>query len=194
MIYIDYNPIEKRATLLIRNNSNTFYAIVQFCRDHKFSYDMDNKVWMCSVSRMLDLIPALEEFDTVTIINEASFRSKVNEEKETKFVRSSLNSFYIKCPPVIGKFPYENYQLDYVKKGISQNRLAYFLGMGLGKTYITINVLNHLFNDKKITHALIVAPTEGIYNWKHELLLFNSFNLTSEDIYIANVKNRDPFN
>ena len=112
---------------------------------------------------------------------------------ETKFRRKIFDEKYLIVPPIKGKPPYENFQLDAIRKGIKQNRLALFLQMGTGKTYIVTSLLNQLYAENEIDKIVIVSPSEGVYNWRRELLHFSNF-LTKDNILISQANsNRNPF-
>ena len=66
--------------------------------------------------------------------------------------------------------------------------------MGLGKTYQTIGIINHLIAYNEIDKILILVPVEGLQVWVDEFKKFATFDIDYEnDIYIATSKNRKPF-
>jgi len=120
---------------------------------------------------------------------------KLKTELEVKRIRINFDEKLLKYPPLKGKDELNvNYQIDDIKKVISYNRYYLALEMRLGKTYIMINALNHLFKNNLIDCCLIVCPSNILYNWKKEIIRFNSVNITEDDIYIVDIDNREPFN
>lgn len=107
---------------------------------------------------------------------------------ETKFYRLPYKRDLLKSSPM------GDYQANGIKRGLKQNRLLLAWEMGLGKSFTVISILNHLWHYKMIDSFLIVAPSESVYNFRREILQFSTAGFTEDDIYIANVNNRDPFN
>lgn len=57
------------------------------------------------------------------------------------------------------KYKPHNYQRYCIERGIVQKELGLFLGMGLGKTVITLTILNDLiYNRFQVSKVLIIAP------------------------------------
>lgn len=113
--------------------------------------------------------------------------SKLKPSLETSFFRLPYSTSLLKSSPM------GEYQKKGIIKGIRQNRLLLAWEMGLGKSFTVISILNHLFHYNLVDSVLIIAPSESIYNFRREMIQFSILNLTEEDFYIANVKNRNPF-
>jgi SNF2 family DNA or RNA helicase len=86
-----------------------------------------------------------------------------------------------------------DFQRKGVLKGISQNRLALFWEMGLGKSFTIQTVLNHLVRWERVNKYVILSPPEGVINIALECIRFSSFNLAWDDIYIVDPAHRTPF-
>jgi SNF2 family DNA or RNA helicase len=86
-----------------------------------------------------------------------------------------------------------DFQRKVVLKGVSQNRLALYLEMGLGKSFIVQTILNHLVHWGRVNKYVILSPPEGVINIALECVRFSSFNLTWDDIYIVDTAHRNPF-
>lgn len=86
-----------------------------------------------------------------------------------------------------------DYQRRAALRGLSQNRLALFLEMGLGKTPIMQTIMNHLVGWGRVERYVVVSPPEGVINIAREMARFSSFGLTMDDIYIVDPDHRDPF-
>lgn len=85
------------------------------------------------------------------------------------------------------------YQKNGVLKGLSQNRLALYWEMGLGKSFTIQTILNHLIKWGRIKKYIILSPPEGVINIALECIRFSSFDLTWNDIYIVDTSHRNPF-
>lgn len=183
----------------IKFGGNVFDQVLNFVKRKKYRYNPKEKRWEGSVKKLKDDLVELNDFEEVSIKNEDKklIEEKSNEVKpeETVFKRTKFNNQCLLKPPIKGKPPHEDFQLTSIKKGVNQNRLALFLKMGLGKTFITINIFNHFFHENRCDKLLIVAPSEGVYNWRQELYMFSNFAKSEKDIVISSANNnRDPFN
>ena len=152
-----------------------------------------NATYVCDV-----LLPKLKSIGEEGIYNvEEITKLKKLELKNvdsTIFFRNKLLPQIYKLPPLVGKSPNEEFQQFCIQKGITQNRLALFLEMGLGKTYITICILNQLFLQNKINKVLIICPGSALFNWRRELKQFSTFATDDNFISISTVStNRVPF-
>jgi SNF2 family DNA or RNA helicase len=86
-----------------------------------------------------------------------------------------------------------DYQRKGVLRGLSQNRLAWYYEMGLGKTLIMQTVMNHLVAWGRVNKYVILSPPEGVINVALECIRFSSFGLTWDDIFIVDPNHRNPF-
>lgn len=69
--------------------------------------------------------------------------------------------------------PYQTWGTDWL---IERDSAALFAGMGLGKTAMTLNALNHLFRDGDITGALVIAPLRvSVLGWPYEMQKWSQF-------------------
>lgn len=172
-----------------------FQSMLEIVREYTSGYmginktESHDKFWKVDnynqlVDTLTELIKIDEDIKNIDLLE--AFKNRNN--KETSKFRIKLNKELLKSEP-LGDF-----QLKGIEQGIKQNRLMLAWEMGLGKTYTITSILNHIWDKKLIDKILIVAPSESVINFRREVLKFNSFNLTKEDFYIANIKNRDPFN
>lgn len=160
-----------------------YLEIVRSCDDA--SYDQSLMMWEIDRRGIKGCVASLRTSGFIVKIPR-ELKTAIEPKRETKFIRRSLDESLLKLPPK------GDFQLTGIKKGINQNRYLYAYEMGLGKTYIVINVLNHLFYDKKIDKVLIVVPGEALYNWRRELMMFSNF-VNYDEIEIATAQNRKPF-
>jgi hypothetical protein len=114
------------------------------------------------------------------------------EDSTYKQFKRNINKNWIdKHPPIIGKSPYENYQLDTIKFMLSRNRSIESLSPGTGKSYIAegfLSSLKELVQNKKI---LWVCRLEGQYVTYLKILSFLSEFYNENDIAIVSTENRE---
>lgn len=111
----------------------------------------------------------------------------IHPQPETEYFRGIYHPEFLASPPLA------DYQTRAIKQGIHQSRCMFAHKQGLGKTFIAFGVLNHLWRNKLVDRCLILCRPEGVYNLRRELLRFQTFGITESDIYIADAKNRHPF-
>lgn len=145
-----------------------------------------NKIWVGSSSVGEDIIPEMCAIDGRPLpsdilewCNELAY--------ETIFFRRKFIPEHFKAIPL------GEYQTRGVKEGICQNRFYLAWPMRSGKSITVISIINHLIYYGLIDKILVLCPPEGLYNLKREFLKFNTFNLKSDEIYITDIKHREPF-
>lgn len=166
-----------------------FLLCKEILKDHHFKYTPEfeyfEKVWVKEAVSCKDALEELLDVETFDI-SEDIFKA-MEIKPETERFRIAYNE------DVVGGSPKGDYQVNAIKQGLKQSRLYFAHKPGLGKTFIVTGTLNHLMHEKMIDRILVVAPTESIYNFRRELLRFNTFGLKKEEIYIANAARREPF-
>jgi SNF2 family DNA or RNA helicase len=144
-------------------------------------------IWVFDTHLALPVCKAMKEIDDTFAIPE--WVSAVDHSKDTEFKK-----FRGAIDPALIKSDWKGeYQRKGVLRGLSQNRLAWFYEMGLGKTFVMQNVMNHLVQWGRVNKYIIVSPPEGIINIAMECVKFNSFGLTWDDIYIVDTAHRNPY-
>lgn len=149
------------------------------------SYQGDSHIWHGKAQEMSSAIQEITEIEDIELPD--GFAEQIHIEPETKFVRRMYH------PDILRSEPLGEFQKQGIIKGITQNRYMYAWEMGLGKTFAIISVLNHLWLENLVDRLLVIAPTESIYNFRREIVRFNSIGLTKEDIHIASRWNRKPW-
>jgi len=69
--------------------------------------------------------------------------------------------------------PFEH-QRQALIQGADKNTFAYFMEMGTGKTKVAIDNACWLFQQKQITHVIVVAPNSVYKNWINEIDVHSS--------------------
>lgn len=175
--------------IAVKMSGANFMQIKDVLKEHYFKFETEfeynDMIWVKKATECeacLEALLKIEPFD----ISEEIYECMVITPETEKF-RIAYN------PKIVGGEPIGNYQIEGIKQGVKQSRLYLAHKMGLGKTFILTGIINHLWYEKLVDRILIVAPTESVYNFRRELIRFNTFGLKEEDIYIANSKNRNPF-
>jgi len=181
-----------------------FTDTVEFLRDYHCAFDVKKKVWTKPISLLKLLKADLEvrhiEYD-ISEYDEIAANEYLSSLKELKLSdsRRTLNFDLMKCPPLQGKAPNENYQKQDILRAINQNRFLFNWEMGLGKSYALAVLIEHLRYYKLIDKCLIFSTGVGVFNLKDELLKFGK-DFKPEDILVLNslteasYEDRDLFN
>jgi hypothetical protein len=92
---------------------------------------------------------------------------------------------------IIGKKPFENFQLDTIKFSSSRNRFILNLHPGSGKTYCISGTLANYFFNKRIKKILYFCKPEGKESTYIKLLTFLKEYITENDIVTIDNDNRN---
>ena len=173
----------------IKISGNKFDELKDLIKDEGFAFQTSwkgyDKIWVGHKPQAYRFLLQAQTIEKISL--NKSFLSKLTPTPETKFYRLPFKTELLKSNPM------GEYQKNGIIKGIRQNRLMLAWEMGLGKSFTVISILNHLFHYELADSVLILAPSESIYNFRREMIQFSCLNLTEDDFYIANVKNRKPF-
>lgn len=174
----------------------SFVEIHEYVKKHMdYKYDPTKQKWIGTARELYHHKENLEDIDIIKIYEPDKLNDlyKLEPKNETEFFNKNPSRNIFVYPPIKGKQPYGNFQIESIRKGISRNRLGYFLEMGLGKSYITITVLNELYQSFGVDAVVVIAPPSGIYNWRRELLKFSTW-IKEDNILISQANsNRNPF-
>jgi len=187
---------KNRKQVIIKISGENFNELLEIVNHEGYGltykskfYEVDSKVWLADIRDCEEVLGALMECDGPFAISEEI--EKESEKVKIPETRKIRNPFYRNC---LTAEPIGPFQIRAISIGAQQNRLYLAHKMGLGKTFMVVGILNHLFYKSVIDKILIIAPTESIINFKREILRFNSFDLKESEIYVASRFNRDPFN
>lgn len=114
-------------------------------------------------------------------------KTLVKSFKETERIRRSVDVDLLMSPPK------GDFQLEGIRDGIQKNRFMLAWEMGMGKSYTIISILNHRMKYDGVDKVLVLCPLESVYNFKHEMMMFSSFNLQDDDFYVVTTTDRTPF-
>lgn len=83
---------------------------------------------------------------------------------------------------MVEKKPLWAHQVKAIEKAIQHENFAFLMGLGVGKTRTTLEVLRHQYNkNKRIMRTLIIGPKAVILNWKNEIIQYT--NIPKEKIF-----------
>ncbi len=153
---------------------------------HSFTFKSDHpKRWVGDDRKVFSVYKHLQNIDPEFQLS-SEILNLITPKPQTVFKRRSIIEDCLVSKPLAD-------QRSAIVKGITQNRLLYAMEMGLGKTFVMISVINHWIHLGLVDKILIVLPPESFLNFKLELLRFNSFSLSEDDIYMASATNRNIF-
>lgn len=186
---IQFYPNTDFSEIGVKISGSNFQDLLEVIKEHRLKfhkeYDGLQNIWIGSRPQIKELLPSLGQIEHLRI--PVDFAENLEPTFETEYFDIDYDESLLKRPPL------GQYQIDGIKKGISQSRYFYAWDMGTGKSYTVISVLNHLFHYGIVDRVLIMAPSESVYNFKEYLFTDSTFVESEDDIYIADVNNRDPF-
>lgn len=194
MLKITYNIDTQKAELKISGNDFTEY--VDWFRANRIPFDKKRKVYKCSALQAFSAIEFAENMnDEVDILPAVAsyMRENIFGKPEVKYFRNfRVDENLLKLPPLKGLPPFENFQVDNIEKCLKKNCHALFEPMGVGKSYMIINTINHLYKRGRCDRFYILVPTVALINTYREILKFSNL-FVKEDIEILSTNNRYPF-
>jgi len=85
------------------------------------------------------------------------------------------------------KDPFE-FQKDAIVFGLRKNYAGIFLEMGLGKTYVAINISRYRIQNNNIEKVLVICPASIMHNWLREIEKFSEYSCAI--LHDSNPQNR----
>ncbi len=183
--------IENEDLLGVKISGDDHFEELKDClKDHEFAWKPEgflcyDKIWVEKIDRAKPAIKDLlkiEEFEVTDYLWD-----RMTPKLETKKYRIPYKKEYLASEPIA------EYQERAIKKASKQTRLLLAHKQGLGKSYMIISAINHIWNNGLADKILVVCPTESVYNFRREILRFAMFPVTKDEIYIADVDHREPF-
>jgi SNF2 family DNA or RNA helicase len=189
---IEFFKNEENQSLAIKIGGPRFDELKDCLKENKFSFKFIDKrfpyiekIWIKDIKKSRIALEELSETFSIKIPSDIWELSYCPP--ETKKIRNPIRSELLLSEPK------GEYQLRTISKANKQNRLLFAHKMGLGKTFMIISTLNHLWAKGLIDKVLIISPAESVYNFKRELIKFSTFAKDESRIYTADAKHRDPF-
>ena len=184
---------ENKKKIAVKISGSKFGELKNCLKENGFIFSKEglpgayvDACWIHTIDSSIDgTFTELNRIDPFRISQEVE--DLINPKPETEYFRAKYDESLLTVPPLA------EYQTRAIKQGIGQSRCMFAHKQGLGKTFIAFGVLNHLWHFGYVDRALILCRPEGVYNLKRELLRFQTFGITEDDVYIADAKNRTPF-
>ena len=169
-------------------DSLLFDTIVYKLKQSKFIYDSKDKRWYTQkLSVYKSVVEELSQMDSefkpcpesIELCYDMIYQITDKVKPTKKAVNKELLD---KFPPIIGKHPYENFQIDSLKKNIQYPSYIFDLDRGLGKSWIMLIALIDLYIKGDIDRALIVCRPEGVESTRIKLLKYSKGIFSENDI------------
>lgn len=178
------------------DNMALFNAMINHLKSVRFRWNPETKKWYGPAYKFNEIKEYFEEKDIVeTDITEDQITEILSGKPELEFekVRRAPDWSLMNFPPMIGRHPNENFQIDGVKRGINTSRQGYFWEMGTGKSYeISAIIAHRLYKYHDAKKVLFLTSSIGVRNLKHELAKFIK-GLEEDKILIGDKNCRNVF-
>lgn len=170
---------------------NNFSEVVETLKQFKSKYNPSARVWEVPPFRLRELCDDLEEREPYIIENEDKLQDLLSPPSGIAFSRFPLDKSQLKAQPILGKSPYEHYQIEDIQKTVNRNRFALFLDVGTGKSYIILSAIHLFLKQNKINKILYLTSSTGVYDIVEKFEQFT--DISHDKIAIGGVNNRRPF-
>lgn len=200
MIDIEFDS--DSSNLLIKISGDNFRDLVDHLKCEGCMWSPSLKRWTLNVSKFDSFVQSCINFgDTpeISVYTEREIQKYYDNLKELKTYRRFFKQELLNFPPLKGKHPYEDYQIQDIMRGLCQNRFLYHHEMGLGKSYILTALIEHKRFYGDLYKCLIFSSPIGTRNLKDELILHGK-NMKDDDILLLTssgklkYEDRDIFN
>lgn len=187
----------KEITITVKSdNMALFNAMINHLKSVRFRWNPETKKWYGPAYKFNEIKEYFEEKDIVeTDVTEDQVTEILSGKPELEFekVRRAPDWSLMNFPPMIGKHPNENFQIDGVKRGINTSRFLFAWEQGTGKSYVESSLIAHrLHKYHDVGKVLFVTSSIGVRNLKHEIIKFIK-NVDENKILIGNKDCRNVF-
>jgi SNF2 family DNA or RNA helicase len=173
------------------NQSSQFYDIITVLKKYSCWYVPESKNWILSKVKYNEIIAELEDLDIITYTNKELVEEYLSPKLTIKKDRISFTDSDLLFPPIKGKPPYENFQIEDLQQTLNRNRFALYLDVGTGKSWIILSAIEILKKRNKLDKILYITSNSGVYDIKEKFLQFTT--IPEDRIQIGNKNNRRPF-
>ena len=176
-----YKPtVSVKAGLSKKNMLNNFSLfasfpynkeLVEFLKTNKCNFDIDSKLWEFDYSFLDEFIKKFEDNNYIVKLNSSvketleiiKKNNAITEESKNKDWDYILNNYYFKTKPY-------SYQLEGIKRALSESNLLLTDELGLGKTLQAIYAADIKAKEECYSYTLIICGVNGLkYNWMAEI-------------------------
>jgi len=171
-----------------------FQSCLSCAKSLGLKYNPEYKTWWGGMDKFHKVFETFTRFEKIEVAQGMDI-SAITTSKAKINVKTLDHTFQLsdlKKPPIVGKVPFQNYQIDDIKGAFTHNRYAFFHEQGLGKSFMFISTANLLEKYKGVKKILLITSASGVYNMKVEFSKFS--DIPESQIAIGGVQNRRPFN
>ena len=172
-------------------STELFNFMLNVLKLYRSTYRPASNDWLIKPSNYETIVEAMEEQVEVHVDNQQDIDKILSPPVEVKHSRLEFTKADLKVKPLLGKTPYERYQLEDIMRLTSFNRYALYNEMGTGKSYELLTAYDLRRRFQGIKKLVYVTASTGVINAKKELLKFTE--VTEDEITIGNKDNRRPF-
>ena len=178
-------------------NHKEFELCRELFKSNYLKYDSISKEWTFPIRlSVLSIIDILRQHNIETTISQDDIDvikiSLYPPSQELKKIKYLIDKELLESYPILkGVPPHEDYQLQAIKKFITQNRLMMNIAPRLGKTYISSIGITSLMKQGALDCVLGVMRVEGLANYKRELVYFSKGYIKESDIVILDKDSRN---
>jgi hypothetical protein len=183
---------------LIKSSSRKeFEDCVQIFKLNYLKYDSSTKEWFYPIRiSIFTIIDALKQNDIEVDVSQDDIDviklSLYPPSDELKKIMCPLDKVLLEHHPILkGNPPNEDYQLKAIKKFTTNNRVMMNIYPRLGKTYISSIGIASLMKQGRLDCVLGIMRSEGLVNYKNELVFFTDGYIKEDDIVILDNNSRD---
>lgn len=178
-------------------NSFEFETVHELFKLNYLSYSPKTKDWTYPIRlKVLSIADTLRNHDIevemsqddIDVIKLALYPPS----DELRKIMCPLDKELLEHHPILkGNPPNEDYQLKAIKKFTTNNRLIMNIYPRLGKTYISSIGIASLMKQGRLDCVLGIMRSEGLANYKRELVFFTDGYIKEDDVVILDKSCRD---
>ena len=170
----------------------TFHSLMKAPGSGSY-WDKERKVWRVKPATWERLYDQLDDLDMVVVTMEAE-RFIENSRSVPERIVELDDGFNLKelvVPPLKGKHPFEDYQIEDLYNLITHNRFGLYNEQGTGKSWELISMAHLRYERGQSRKIIFYTSNSGVYNIRFEFAKFSK--IPANRITVAGVENRRPF-
>lgn len=171
-------------------DTDAFQVMLSEARNAGLSWKKEEKLWHGNYAATLSFIESVSAFAEVYPKGILDKIKKVEIVPERVPLSIPFKKSLLARTPLPSKNGGISFQTEDIISGISQNVFAFYLEQGMGKSFISLSVMNHLREYAGVKNTLIVCEPTGIYNWRRYVIDDCLGRIRKEDILIVTKDNR----
>jgi len=185
-------------------SGDNFHEMIDLLKSFRANFKPDTKKWELPITKysmLKERAEAMGDYVDIDYESEKELEKYKASLKELVLSRKrkSWHQELLNFPPLVGKHPYEDFQIVDIVRSMNQNRFLFNWRMGLGKSYALSAILSHGWFYNDFDKCIVFSSNIGVLNVQNEILKFSK-TLKPEDIITfssaasADYEDRDIFN